>query len=241
MSSTRAVAGVLVAGAVVIAGLVISPSTAAAVAESLAADPILFGFVVVGLYLVRPLLAWPTTPLAVVVGYGYGITLGVPIALLGVLLSVTPVFLLARWATSTSPSADSPLPDPRTDPGVLDRALERAGDVASRYFETAGPVRGVVAARLAPIPSDISTCGAAASDVRLRHLLVGTAVGELPWTVAAVVVGSSAATITTEGIGELGVTLTVVCLLAAGLLLAGPVYRTIQTKSSESSGQLLEQ
>ncbi|SDK66859.1 TVP38/TMEM64 family protein [Natronorubrum texcoconense] len=228
----RALVGAVVIGAIVAMGVLVSPSTVLGAVESFSADPYLFGLVVVGLYLVRPLLVLPTTPLAVVVGYGYGVTLGIPIALVGVVVTVIPVFLVARWFADTGTSASS---NTRADSvqasieSAFGSLLERAGSVVARYYDTAGPTRGVVVSRLAPIPSDVSTCAAAVSGVRLRQFVVGTVVGELPWTVAGVVVGASAATVTAGGLGELGVTLTVACLVAASVLLAGPAYRVVRT------------
>ena len=70
----------------------------------------------------------------------------------------------------------------------------------------------------------MSTCAAATSGVRYRHFLLGTLIGDLPWTVAAVFVGASAATVVADGIGELSLLITGGCLLAALLLLAGPIY-----------------
>ncbi|WP_290814386.1 TVP38/TMEM64 family protein [Halovivax sp.] len=216
----RALLGVLVLGAVVAAGLVVSPSATVGALESVADDPVAFGLVVAGLYLLRPLFAWPTTPLAVVVGYGLGVTIGLPVAMAGVLLTVIPTYLAARWVLDGAhDEALAALP--------FDGFVRRTGRAVRRYYETAGPTRGVVVSRLAPIPSDAATCAAAASGVTLRQLLVGTAIGELPWTVAAVVVGASAATITADGLGELGPPLTLACLFAAALLLSGPTYRLV--------------
>lgn len=227
---TRALAGAIVAGGAVTAGLLVSPSTVFAAVDSLTADPLVFGLVVAGLYLVRPLLAWPTTPLAVVVGYGFGVPVGVPIALAGVVVTVLPVFVAARSFVSgdaeTTPDARAVDPA-RGDEGGL---LERTGVTVGRYYETAGPLRGVVASRLAPIPSDIATCAAAISGVSLRQFVLGTMIGELPWTVAAVVVGTSAATVSTSGFGELGAALSIGCALAAAALLAGPAYRAVRTE-----------
>ncbi|WP_436343996.1 TVP38/TMEM64 family protein [Natronorubrum sp. FCH18a] len=227
----RALVGTVVIGAIVAMGVLVSPSTILGAVESVSADPYLFGLVVGGLYLVRPLLVLPTTPLAVVVGYGYGVALGLPIALVGVVTTVIPVFLVARWLAGTETNtasgthADSAA---ESAGGTFESLLERAGSVGTRYYDTAGPTRGVVVSRLAPIPSDVSTCAAAVSGVRLRQFVVGTVVGELPWTVAAVVVGASAATVTTDGFGEFGATLTVACLGAAVILLAGPAYRVVR-------------
>ncbi|WP_440764744.1 TVP38/TMEM64 family protein [Natronorubrum sp. DTA7] len=240
----RALVGTVVIGAIVAMGVLVSPSTALGTVESVSADPYLFGLLVVGLYLVRPLLVLPTTPLAVVVGYGYGVTLGIPIALVGVVVTVIPVFLVARWFTDTDASPSSNACDDSASAsieGAFGSLLERAGSVVARYYDTAGPTRGVVVSRLAPIPSDVSTSAAAVSGVRLRQFVLGTVVGELPWTVAGVVVGASAATVTANGLGELGITLTVACLLAASVLLAGPAYRLVRTyRRTETAGRSAE-
>lgn len=224
-AAVRPMVGLLVLSGVLIAGVATSPTTAFGVLEAVAADPYLFGLAVTGLYLVRPLFAWPTTPLAVVVGYGYGVTLGIPVALAGVVATVIPTFLAVRWFADGSSSG----------PTVFGSVLERACSATTRYYETTGPVRGVIVSRLAPIPSDVSTAAAAVSDVDLRQLAVGTAIGELPWTVAAVVVGASAATITTAGVGDLGVPLAVACAVAGALLLAGPTYRLVRDGTVPSS------
>ncbi|AEH35727.1 TVP38/TMEM64 family protein [Halopiger xanaduensis] len=231
----RVILGLLAAAAIVTAGVLVSPSRALATLESLAADPFLFGLVVAAVYLVRPLLAWPTTPLSVVVGYGYGVALGVPIALAGILVTVLPVFLAVRLLSgsdngTTEAAANTDADREAVGAGTLERALRRTDAAVDRYYETAGPTRGVIASRLAPIPSDAATCAAATSDVRLHQFLVGTAIGELPWTVAAVVVGASAATITTAGLGDLGLRLSIGCGFAALFLLAGPLYRVVRTR-----------
>lgn len=223
----RAVVGALAVVVVLAVGLTVSPSSTVATVESVAADPVSFGLVVAGLYLVRPLFAWPTTPLAAVVGYGYGVAVGVPVALAGVVVTVIPVYLAARWvASGSSPGTRATAPF-----GVLERT-SRAVDA---YYETAGPVRGVIVSRLAPIPSDVSTCAAAFSGVSLRHLVIGTAIGELPWTVAAVVVGASAATVTVDGLGDVGPLLALGCAIAAVVLLAGPAYRAATGRAGEST------
>ena len=257
---TRACVGAVAIGAILAAAALVSPAALLGAVESVAADPVLFGLAVAALYLGRPLLALPTTPLAVVVGYGYGVAVGVPIALVGVVTTVVPVFLVVRWlvgsadapavdaadvvdatdadnanaasaATAADATGESASPSvTETLPGPFGSILERAGAVVDRYYETAGPIRGVVASRLAPIPSDVATCAAAMGGVRLRHLVIGTAIGELPWTIAAVVVGASAATVRTDGIGDLGIALTAACLVAAIALLAVPAYRALRTR-----------
>lgn len=219
MPPRRALVGLAVLLAALTAGLLVSPARVVSHVDAAAADPLVFGLLVAGCYLIRPLFAWPTTPLAALVGYGLGITAGVPIALAGVLVTVTPPFVAVRWASGDRPG-DAPA-------GWWASSLDRAREYVDRYYETTGPIRGVVASRLAPIPSDIATGAAAIHGVSLPHFLLGTALGELPWTTAAVVVGASAATLSAEGLGSLDPAVLAVCLLAAVLVLAGPLYRTL--------------
>lgn len=214
---SRTLAAVAIFGAVVGFGLFASPSRIVAVVEPATADPVRFGVLVAGLYLLRPALALPTTPLAVVVGHGYGVPLGIPIALAGATATAVPVFLTARRVLGGARGAPA---------SRLERFLERARGAVGRYYDTAGPIRGVVASRFAPIPSDVATCAAAVSGVSLGQLLVGTAVGELPWTVAGVAVGASTATVTAGG-DEPGLSLAFGCALAAALLVGGPLYRRL--------------
>ncbi len=138
---TRALAGAAVASGTVAAGVLVSPSTIVGTVDAVAADPFLFGLLVAGLYLVRPFLAWPTTPLAVVVGYGFGVAVGVPVALVGVVVTVLPVFVAARWLAADDPattrdtrSRATETPGEDTDSGLL----EQAGETVARYYETAG-------------------------------------------------------------------------------------------------------
>jgi uncharacterized membrane protein YdjX (TVP38/TMEM64 family) len=203
----RTVAGFALLGAVVAAGMLSSPEATLRTASQAAADPLLFGVVLVGIYLVRPFVAWPTTAVAVVVGYGYGVALGVPVALAGAVLTSMPPFLGVRWIASE------------------EGFWGRLGDAGDRFFHSTGQVRSVTAARLLPIPADAVTCTAAATGVSLPAFAVGTVLGELPWTVAAVVVGSSAERVATQGLGEAGLPVVVTAVAAAGLLLAGPAYQ----------------
>ncbi|AHG00012.1 hypothetical protein HALLA_15605 [Halostagnicola larsenii XH-48] len=224
--SRRAIGGVLLVGAIVTAGAVISPDGVSAFLESIVDDPVRFSLVVAALYLVRPLVAWPTTPLSFVVGYGFGVIPGIPIALAGVVVTVTPVFVAVRWAVSdTANRSWEALPFGET--------IDRAGTAIGRYYRTAGPTRGVIASRLAPIPSDVATCAAAGSRVSYPQFVVGTVLGELPWTIAAVVVGSSAATVSTRGLGHLGMVVTAGCLIAVAVLLAGPAARVFRSESPD--------
>ncbi|WP_435319105.1 TVP38/TMEM64 family protein [Haloarchaeobius sp. TZWSO28] len=217
----RALVGGALLVLVVVASLLTSPDAVLVHVEGLAADPLWFGLALVALYSLRPLVAWPTTLVAVVVGYGYGVALGVPIGLAGAVFTSMPPFFAAKWVDD-----GGSLP-------VLDQlsAVGRFRSSAERYFDTAGGFRGVTAARLAPIPADAVTCTASVSGVSLRTFVAGTLVGELPWTVAAVVVGSSANTLTTHGLGALGLPLAVAMVVSATVLLAGPAYETFAHSS----------
>ena len=189
--------------AVVVAGaLLTSPEAVVSRAAWLAADPVRLLVSAVAFAAVRPLLAWPTTLLAVLLGYGFGLA-GFPIALALVTLTSVPPFLLAG-------------------------RLRGDGDVAAAgaaVVERAGGVRSVVASRLVPAPSDVVSVGAGVAGVRLPTFLVGTAVGEVPWVFAGVVVGVSAETLTAGAVADVAdPRLIVGAALAAALLLAPTAY-----------------
>lgn len=205
---------VLVAVAVTVSVLH-SPSAVLSLVETTAANPLVFFGAIVALYTIRPLLLWPTTLVAVVVGYGYGIAVGIPVALVGAVFTSVVPFYTARLLGRDAPT------------------IARLQSVGERFFGATGDLRGVVAGRLAPVPADAVTCAAALADVRFRHFAAGVLAGELPWTVAAVVVGASLSTLSADGIGAIGTPLAVVTALAAGLLVAGPLY-SLSTAGEES-------
>ncbi|WP_435346162.1 TVP38/TMEM64 family protein [Haloarchaeobius sp. HRN-SO-5] len=209
----RAAVGTLLAATVVAASLLVSPDVAVEHASAVATDPLLFGVAVCLLYLLRPLVAWPATLLAVVVGYGYGVALGLPVALAGAVVTSLPPFYATRWLGGGRDASGE-----FTDYGRVRRG-------ATDYFDAAGDVRGVTAARLVPIPADVVSCTAGVSGISLRAFVAGTLLGELPWTVAAVLVGSSANRLTTDGLGSVGLSLSVAMVVVAGTLLARPAYR----------------
>ncbi|QPV63507.1 TVP38/TMEM64 family protein [Halosimplex litoreum] len=206
LAGLGALALALAAGAVVF-----SP---AAVLESLVAlsgDPWRFLAVLVVLYVVRPFVLWPVSLLSLTVGYVYGAAVGIPIAAAGVAVSTAPPFLLARRF--------------RTDEGVLGRT---AG-VGDRIVTATGGFRGLVAARLAPIPSDVTSSAAGLSDLSPRTYLAGTLVGETPWIVGAVVAGASMHTLSVDGLDQ-GIALVAAATAVSGLLLAGPTYRLVRER-----------
>ncbi|MDZ7730313.1 MAG: VTT domain-containing protein [Natrialbaceae archaeon] len=210
----RIVIGGALCGLVVLGFVLGQTGTGFDPVQELANDPVRFALAMVGLYLIRPIFVWPTTPLAALVGWGLGITSGIPIALAGVILTTVPVYLTLRLL-----DADDP-------------ARGRVRRVIGQYYQTAGPTRGVMASRLAPIPSDIATVAAALSDVSPRQFIIGTALGELPWTIAAVIVGATAGLVLAEGLTAIGPSILLVGLVAAGLVLADPAYRAVRSHAN---------
>ncbi|GGN07674.1 TVP38/TMEM64 family protein [Halarchaeum nitratireducens] len=167
----RAVAVVAVA-LVATAALLVSPAAALDRVHALLTSP-WFPLLLVALYALRPLFAWPITVLSALCGYRYGLVLGLPIALCGaVATSLLPYYAGRRVPTDGG--------------GLLGRLT--AGSTA--YFERAGGVRGVAAARLVPTPAEAVSGAAGAGGVPVRAFALGTLLGELPWTVAAVVTGT---------------------------------------------------
>lgn len=200
---------VAVAGAVT---LRFAPEQIAAAVAGLASDPVRFGAVLLLAYLLRPVVAWPISALSVAVGFALG-PWGVPVALGGAVVTCLPPYLLARRLGH--------------DAGPLGRL----GEYGSRFFTAAGDLRGVVAARLAPFPADPVSYTAGLAAVPLPAYVLGTALGELPWVTAAVLVGAGAERVTTEGLH--GGPAVVVGLLALSLLLlAGPLYRYVRKNGS---------
>lgn len=194
-------------------GLVHSPASVLARLTTLVFEP-WFPAVLVGLYLLRPFLAWPITALSVVVGYRYGLVIGVPIALLGAVATSLIPYGVARTL-------------PRS--GLFGRF---AGG-SERFFDATGDLRGVVAARLAPTPAEAISGAAGAARVSLPAFVVGTLLGELPWTVAAVAAGDALPRLSTVGLSGIDPDprLAVAAALLAGLLLSGPAYRRLRDRT----------
>lgn len=202
----RLVAGFTLFFVVAGAALLTSPRWVLSRLSWLAADPVRFVAALLLLSLVRPLLAWPTMLLAVLVGYAWGLP-GLPVALALITLTCIPPYLVARRSR---------------DGGRFARMGERAVDVA-------GDFRSVAASRLFPAPSDVVSIAAGVAGVRFGPFVAGTAVGELPWAFAGVVAGRSIETVLDEGLGSVvDPMLVLAALVAACLLLARPVYRHLR-------------
>ncbi|GAA0646820.1 TVP38/TMEM64 family protein [Salarchaeum japonicum] len=205
VSVSRRVVLVALAAALVVALALLVPEGVLARVRGVVASP-WFPLILVGLYVVRPFLAWPVSALSVLVGYKYGLVLGVPIALVGAVgTSLIPYYVGDRLPTAG-------------------RVLGPVRESGERYFAAAGDTRGVVAARLAPTPAEVVSAGAGIAGVPARAFVAGTLVGELPWTIAAVGIGSSLDSFSPKSAFD--PVLVGACVLIAVLLLAGPLYRS---------------
>lgn len=208
----RQAIGLALVGVVVAASVLTGPDPLVRMARGLADRPLAFGVLLVGVYLVRPLLAWPTSLVAVLAGYAYGPVVGFPVALAGTTASALLPFLTARYI------------------GEESGLVARLGDSGERFFAATGDLRGMVASRLAPAPSDPVSAAAGLSGVQTSAFVVGTAVGEVPWTVAAVLAGSSLDRLSTAGLSAVGWELLLAASVLAIALLAGPAYRAVTAR-----------
>jgi uncharacterized membrane protein YdjX (TVP38/TMEM64 family) len=206
--SRRRVAVGLAVAALVGLGFAVSPARALDALHAVLYSR-WFPVVLAGLYLVRPFLAWPIAALAVLVGYRYGVTVGVPLALAATVSTSLIPFVGARRF--------------RPEDGAFGRVT--AG--SRRFFEATGNLRGVVAARLAPAPTEAVSVAAGLAGVSLPAFVAGTAVGQLPWTVAAVAAGHSMEHLSTGGLDAVSLPLVVAGAALAVALVAAPVYRYV--------------
>lgn len=197
--------------AVLAAAVVVSPTAVLGRVRALLTSP-WFPLVLLALYAVRPFLAWPITLLSALVGYRYGVLVGLPLALCGAVATSLVPYYGARLLP-----ADWPL-------------VGRFRDGSERFFAATGDVRGVVAARLAPTPAEAISGAAGVAGVSLGSFALGTAVGELPWTVAAVSLGHS---LPSFAAGEIRFDpLLVLGIAALGVaLLAGPAWRALRARA----------
>jgi uncharacterized membrane protein YdjX (TVP38/TMEM64 family) len=168
-----------------------------------------FPLVLLGLYVVRPFLAWPITALAVLVGFKYGLVIGVPVAVLGGVVSTLIPYSAVRYFDF--------------DAGVLGWAAEES----DQFFEATGDLRGLLAARIAPVPAEATSLAAGAADVRPHVYVVGTVVGELPWAVAAVLIGHSMHQLTLAD-ASYDPWLLVATTIAGLVLLVGPAIKLVR-------------
>lgn len=194
-------------GIVVAAGLLVGPGPVIEHVQTVL-DSRWFPVVLAGLYLVRPFLGTPITALSALVGYQYGVLYGVPIAILGAIVSTFIPYAGMRYFEFES--------------GVLGWATGEC----EHFFSSTGDFRGVLAARIAPVPAEAASIAAGAADVRPGTYVFGTAIGEIPWAVAAVTIGHSMYRLSISGL-SFDPWLIVGTAVAAAIVLAGPAYRLL--------------
>ena len=90
------------------------------------------------------------------------------------------------------------------------------------------------AVRLAPLPTDPVSYAAGLAGVPLRPYVAGTAVGEAPWVVAAVLLGASAGELTRTGLSADPLVVVTAVALAALLALSGPAYRRVSGSDADA-------
>lgn len=195
------------------ATLLLSPARLVDELAALSSRPLTFAGALALLYLVRPLFAWPISPISALVGFVLGVRYGVPVALVGAVLTCLPPYLVARFV----------LDGDERDGGLFGRL----GSAGRQVVAVTGATRGVLAARLSPVPADPVSYGAGFSDVRARPYVLGTLVGEIPWVVLEVLAGASMHHVSVEGLGASLHVLAGSAAIAA-LVLAKPTYRHLR-------------
>lgn len=186
-----------------------SPDAGLAVVTATLASP-WFPIVLVALYLLRPFLGWPITLVSALVGFRYGLTIGIPIALAGCVLTSLPAFVAGRRLPTDG------------------RLLGLVGARSEQYFAATGGLRGLIAARLAPTPAEPVSAAAGMGGLTATTFALATLVGELPWTVAAVGLGAGLKTFDPVSVAvdwRLGL----LAGLAALVLVARPAYDAVMS------------
>lgn len=208
----RIVGGVLLA-LLVAGGLLASPDALLKRLGAFLGSPY-FPLVLIVAYLVRSLIALPVTALAVLVGFKYGLLIGFPVALgLSVMSTYVP-YAITRYTDFDS------------------RLLRQAENIADDFFDATGDLRGVITARLAPVPAQTTSVAAGAAPVSTRNYLLGTAIGEIPWVFASVTIGASLHRLTVEDV-SFSPWLIAGTVVAALVLLAGPAYKLLTDDDAE--------
>lgn len=203
--------GVLTLLAVAVAAWVVSPAVAFENVERLTSTPLVFIAVVFVVAVIRPFLAWPTLLLPIGIGYVYGLA-GLPLAVAALVVTGLPPYWFGVSATAKS--------------GQVTTAGEQ-------FLSETGGVRGVAAARLFPVPSDVISVAAGAVGVRFRPFVVGTLFGELPWAILGILAGGSVDRLTTGALSRAVDPWLVAGMTAlAILLLAGPCYRLVSARNT---------
>jgi len=214
-ATARQLLGIGVLGSVAVAAaLSASPGRILGEIDALGGRPALLAAALPLLYLARPLLAWPISALSVLLGYLFG-PAAIPVALAGAVITTLPAYLLARRLGH--------------DAGLL----SRVGDAGTVVRRTTGDLRGVVAVRLAPLPTDPVSYAAGLAEVPFRPYALGTALGEAPWVGTAVLLGASMGRLAATGPAVSPLLLGTAAAVALLVALSRPAYRRLAGETAE--------
>lgn len=212
----RPLVGIAAVAAVGTAALVASPDAALDRLARLADDPRLFLVALAAFALTRPLVAWPTTLVAVAAGYGFGAA-AVPLGAALMTVSSAPSYAVARYCRGAETG--------------------RVGALGERFVAAAGPVRGVAAARLLPIHSDVGAAAAGVAGVPARPFLLGTFLGELPWAAAGVLFGAALGSLSADAASAaVDWRIALAVALAGAAVVAPSVYRSVAGRDRTDYG-----
>jgi uncharacterized membrane protein YdjX (TVP38/TMEM64 family) len=144
--------------------------------ESLAKSPYSF-FLLLAVYLIRPLLFLPITLLTVFAGFLYGAVWGTVYATLATLLSCAVAYVVGRFLGGDNVNLQR---------GWLERLRERS-------FET------ILISRLTFLPGDLVNYAAGFLKISFVSFLVATAIGGMPGLLVGVLAGASLETFNADG------------------------------------------
>jgi len=197
-------------------GLQRSPVQAFGTISNPADSRLILLFGLLGLYLVRGFLLWPLSAFSVFIGYVSGIPDGIPLVLVGTVFTCFPPFLIGKR---------------------LGRETEYFASVAAaeEVFTATGELRGMIAARVSPMPADIVSYGAGMAGVTSRTFIAGTLVGELPWAIGYVFLGDSLHSFSTAAANHISMQYISAAMIVAILLVARPLIRYLSARQSEVS------
>ena len=159
--------------------------------------------------LIRPFVLWPLSVASVFLGYFVGFPYGVPLALIGTLVTCGPPFVLADYLSEKG------------------GYIERLSDAGETVVTRTGELRGMIAARLSPAPADGVSIGAGLAGVSGQAFALGTLIGELPWAILYVGIGQSLRSFTSETVQTINVGFLMIVSVCAVFLVARPLYRLI--------------
>ena len=140
-------------------------------------------------YALRAVVLFPATALALFAGYALGPFVGALVAWVGVLLSASVAYGLARVAGPRRAATATP----RRDADAADAAGEAAHDAETgwRARLRRNAFEAILIARLAAVPGDVVNLVAGASRAPVGPFVAATALGGAPGLLAVVWAGAS--------------------------------------------------